>query len=302
MLLATPIPEQFFINDKKDKNYLSEKERPKYFYEILDKLPRNKIKQIDILDLIGAETFGRLASGKKFDESFIPKNQDNSYNNHQSKVEGRKADEINHKFGDKIYDGKNDLFAIIETTQGKSLVDVFNKFCELKESIGKYLENLPELDSEAICQEADKHLSKARKSLSKDRGEELIRDYIFGHKNPTFFISQDRNAITQVTEASRNNRHACIYVDNLFGFLEKLTNIGSGKSEPENLLVKKCGFNTWVTPHNIVVAMDAHFERQTSMYAQQAHLKSIAGTDCKTGEAKPLERWFMEFNCLNRTR
>ena len=52
----------------------------------------------------------------------------------------------------------------------------------------------------------------------------------------------------------------------------------------------------------MVIAMNSYIGTKTSVYAQESHLKSIAGTDCKTGEAKPLERWFMEFNCLNRTR
>ena len=272
---SAPIPKRYFTEEGWENP-----KRPEHFYDLLKYLPKSKVKGVAILDMIGAETFGRAANGAPSDPYFDQNPKAPDY-----------AGLIK-----LIYEDPNPFFHVVETAQGKALIEVHTKIHELHGTISNYLQTLPEGEVEGMQKDVHKKLRGARKTLSQHRGETLIKDYLIEHKNPTFFVSDEAGALAQVKDASAHNRHGCIYVDNSVGLLNIMTGYDkSGREEPnpaDNLLVKKCGFKNSVRPNEMFLHM-VDYDRgpKQTVSIPPSKLVTIASSDAPDAIASPPETW-----------
>ena len=253
LLACGDIPYNFFVKGKKG-------DKPVPLYNMyFDSLPRDKVGQTHILDIVASELFAADANGKCYDRERQAMNF---------------SEDPNLKLlYDRIFIKKDPSIVVVPTIQGTALIDAFSELKKAEEKVTSYLNTLPEDDkTKKKTQEIKKQFKDLKKTLGIDRGEKIIASYLYDHHNPTFFVSDDRKGRQQAVAAGERNNHGCIYVDNTLGFLTKLKAAG---------VFDKFGLNEWVTPdmlHNTMYITRRESIPNTNMDAQ---FRAIEGRNSK---------------------
>lgn len=238
---ASPIPKEFFVNDPKAPRYVAPDKRPKTFLDIyLNSFPRDRIKGLHIMDIVGAEMFGKDASGEVFDGRF------------KDASKPRMSNPLLKSLNTTLYDRNDKYIQLIKTEKGTALIRLLKQICELRDNLNDHAKTLGDAERKKLETVTHKSLKKLRTTLTVDKGEAVAKEYIIDNPQPMLFLSEEKSAREAVIHAEEKARRGSIYTCNSAGFLQILKDAG---------ILRQCGLLDSVAPEMMVLAMASHDDK-----------------------------------------